>query len=89
MKAFPQNEATMHIDLPLETQQGMDLRDYFAAKAMPMAFKFAKDSIENDGGIFEIGDPERDGDMSSGIAVVAEYCYIFADAMLEARKHDS
>jgi hypothetical protein len=89
MKAFPQNEATMHIDLPLETQQGMDLRDYFAAKAMPMAFKFAKDSIENDGGIFEIGDPERDGDMSSGIAVVAEYCYIFADAMLEARNHDS
>lgn len=24
----------MHIDLPLETQQGMDLRDYFASKAL-------------------------------------------------------
>lgn len=34
MKAYPQNEATMHIDLPLETQQGMDLRDYFASKAL-------------------------------------------------------
>jgi hypothetical protein len=67
----------------------MTLRDYFAAKAMPMAFQFAKDCIENDGGLFEIGDPEREGDMSSEIAVVAEYCYIFADAMLEARKHDS
>jgi hypothetical protein len=67
----------------------MDLRDYFAAKAMPIVFEFTKNSIENDGEIFEIGDPERDGDMSSGIAVVAEYCYIFADAMLEARKHDS
>jgi hypothetical protein len=72
-----------------EIENKINIRDYFAAKAMPMAFKFAKDSIENDGGIFEIGDPEREGDMSSGIAVVAEYCYIFADAMLEARKHDS
>ena len=72
-----------------EIENKINVRDYFAAKAMPMAFKFAKDSIENDGGIFEIGDPERDGDMSSGIAVVAEYCYIFADAMLEARKHDN
>jgi hypothetical protein len=72
-----------------EIENKINIRDYFAAKAMPMAFKFAKDSIENDGEIFEIGDPERDGDMSSGIAVVAEYCYIFADAMLEARKHDS
>lgn len=34
MKAFPQSETTMYIDLPMETQQGMDLRDYFAAKAM-------------------------------------------------------
>jgi hypothetical protein len=34
VKAYPQNEATMHIDLPLETQQGMDLRDYFASKAL-------------------------------------------------------
>ena len=84
MKAFPYKSLSGE-----EWDNGMDLRDYFAAKAMPMAFKFAKDSIENDGGIFEIGDPERDGDMSSGIAVVAEYCYIFADAMLEARKHDS
>jgi RNA polymerase-interacting CarD/CdnL/TRCF family regulator len=34
VKAFPQTEATMHIDLPIETQQGMDLRDYFASKAL-------------------------------------------------------
>jgi RNA polymerase-interacting CarD/CdnL/TRCF family regulator len=34
VKAFPQTESTMHIDLPIETQQGMDLRDYFASKAL-------------------------------------------------------
>ena len=64
----------------------MDLRDYFAAKAMPMVFEFTKNCIENDGEIFEIGDVEREKDMSSEISVVAEFCYIFADAMMEARK---
>ena len=49
MKAFPQNEATMHIDLPLENQQGMDLRDYFAAKALnAFLFKLSEDYVMSD-----------------------------------------
>jgi hypothetical protein len=67
----------------------MDLRDYFAAKAMPIVFEFTKNCIENDGESFEIEDIEREKQISSEMAVVAEYCYILADAMLEARKHDS
>ena len=81
MKAFPYKSLSGE-----EWDNGMDLRDYFAAKAMPMAFKFAKNCMENDGIIFEISDIERENEISSEIAVVAEYCYIFADAMLEARK---
>ena len=51
MKAFPQSEATMLIDLPQTWQQGMDLIDYFAAKAMPISFQIYKEfypSVEND-----------------------------------------
>jgi hypothetical protein len=69
------------------TPEELTLRDYFAAKAMPMVFKFAKDCIEDSGEIFEICDEKRKGDMSSEISVVAEACYVFADAMMEARKY--
>ena len=70
----------------IEQEFKLELRDYFAAKAMPMAFKFVKNIVEENGQIFEISDSEREKEMSSEIAVVAEYCYIFADAMMEARK---
>ena len=70
------------------TPEELTLRDYFAAKAMPMVFKFVQNCIEDSGETFEICDAERKGDMSSGIAVVAEACYVFADAMMEARKYD-
>ena len=74
MKAFPQNEATIHIDLPLENQQGMDLRDYFAAKAL-MA------TIETSHTYFEIGDT-----LEQDVLTVAQMAYMYADAMMEARK---
>jgi hypothetical protein len=74
MKAFPQNEATMHIDLPLENQQGMDLRDYFAAKAL-MA------TIETSHTYFEVGDT-----LEQDVLTVAQMAYMYADAMMEARK---
>jgi hypothetical protein len=85
-KAFPVNTEWDYGGEQGYKTAGMNLRDYFAAKAMPMVFKFTKNCIENDGGIFEIGDVEREKDMSSQISVVAEFCYIFADAMMEARK---
>jgi hypothetical protein len=71
MKAFPQNEATMHIDLPLETQQGMDLRDYFAAKAMA-AIIIASDKASND-----VNEIEN---------WLANYAYHCADLMMEKRE---
>jgi hypothetical protein len=74
MKAFPQNEATMHIDLPLENQQGMNLRDYFAAKAL-MA------TIETSHTYFEVGDT-----LEQDVLTVAQMAYMYADAMMEARK---
>jgi hypothetical protein len=72
MKAFPQNEATMHIDLPLENQQGMDLRDYFAAKAMQGLF-FIYGNIKVDEG-------------NTKVKFIAQNAYVMADAMMEARK---
>jgi hypothetical protein len=76
MKAYPQNEATMHIDLPLETQQGMDLRDYFAAKAMQgMVTWNLKDMVKNANAFGE-----------EPVDYLVRNAYSIADAMLEVRK---
>lgn len=52
---------------------GLSLRDYFAAKAMPLAWKAAKD------GYFNSGEDSINAD-------VATCAYQMADAMLAARK---
>jgi len=74
MKAFPS------IESPLESENnrvfpisaGMDLRDYFAAKAMPAIIQdWYKDGL-----------PCGDDDNAYGIATVA---YLVADAMMKAR----
>ena len=83
MKAFPTAPDNGH------EEDGMDLRDYFAAKAMPMIFEFVEKEITGDGSSFQIEDFVREKNISSEMAVVAEYCYILADAMMEARKNDS
>ena len=68
IKAFP--TADFIID---NTKQGMDLRDYFAVKAMPViAQDWYKDNL-----------PLGDDDNAYAIAVVA---YIMADAMMKARE---
>jgi len=61
MKAFP---TTKPLDSWDDPNQGMDLRDYFAAKALQLY-------VER--GDFDIKD-------------VAHSCYVYADAMMEARK---
>ena len=87
MKAFPQSEATMHIDLPIETQQGMDLRDYFAAKAMPALIiaeiEASKRFYEERG--WEWFDIDMD---KSSVKDLAQRSYDLADLMMEARKND-
>lgn len=77
MKAFPSIDWDSQIEsknnqlTPISL--GMDLRDYFAAKAMPViAQDWYRDNL-----------PLGDDDNAYGIAVVA---YIMADAMMKARK---
>jgi hypothetical protein len=79
MKAFPQSEATMHIDLPIETQQGMDLRDYFAAKAFQSLISYALPDCV----YYTIDKQTR---IEIEVEWLAKDAYLFADAMMEARK---
>ena len=56
---------------------GMSLRDYFAAKAMQaMIGKYGRES--DDSGFFDDAIDEY----------IAKCAYIYADAMLDVRKHD-
>jgi hypothetical protein len=78
MKAFPKA-------FPKDSDgRFMDLRDYFAAKTLPIAYKIWKDyyfSEENSGGnkpsSFEV-----DGDYPE---LIAETAYELADAMMKVR----
>jgi hypothetical protein len=67
MKAFP---ATTNKDI-YRDMMGMDLRDYFAARAMQY---FASDALF-------YGD-----DTDEEYILTAKLCYRYADAMMEARK---
>ena len=78
MKAFPYNPQFN------QEHNGMELRDYFAAKTLPIAYKIWKDyyfSEENSGGnkpsSFEV-----DGDYPE---LIAETAYELADAMMKVR----
>jgi hypothetical protein len=73
MKAFPvvidratqiANETNFAVQ-----EEGMDLRDYFASKAMPIILEWYKDSYFK---------PEQEW-------VIAKAAYQMADAMIEAR----
>ncbi len=74
--AFP----AQHYDLA-EGEHGMTLRDYFAAKAMPMAlaeYRMLTERGENE-------PMEEDWGKLFGLSSVAAKAYQLADAMLEAR----
>ena len=78
MKAFPSNgfyERTTGGEQPqkLEPIMGMELRDYFAAKAMQAIIA---NSDQKSIGIQEVDN------------WVGDYAYIVADAMMEAREND-
>jgi len=74
MKAFPSSEPIYQDNvIGVKQSTGMDLRDYFAAKAMPAIIQdWYKDGL-----------PCGDDDNAYGIATVA---YLVADAMIKARK---
>ena len=74
--AFPRDHA--HLG-----HNGMTLRDYFAAKALPLAIEHWRqlDAHEDDGGKF-VWNTESSSDDCMG---AAELAYSMADAMLNAR----
>lgn len=83
MKAFPTAADNGHS----ENQDGMDLRDYFAAKAMPLSFKIWENfhsSDENDA-TYKTSNFQADGQYMDLIAMTA---YQIANAMMKAREND-
>ena len=81
MKAFPH-------DPTHDADSGMDLRDYFAAKAMQGLTSDSKtmstiaEKLHQDGFLTEENTSEHDAIFAAG---VAKACFGMADAMLEAR----
>ncbi|EMA3643503.1 hypothetical protein U2T78_004319 [Providencia stuartii] len=69
--AFP---ASGHPDMQFVAQEGMSLRDYFAAKAMQGDFAAQSDEFGN---YYEFTDEQLDN--------IAKFYYRMADAMLKAR----
>jgi hypothetical protein len=69
MKAFPTATNNGHSD----NQDGMDLRDYFAAKAMQAIIGICYKELDVD--------KDKEG--------IVESAYEIADEMLKARKNDS
>lgn len=67
MKAFPTT-----LEQEAEKMEGMDLRDYFAAKSLPLIPFMANEVFMN---------PETWAEKE-----IAEEAYRLADAMMEARK---
>ena len=81
--AFPWN----HGDL---TCTGMTLRDYFAAKALPICYKFwMEDYYHPDCGDADIRAEEQRDDFDKDMKeLIADSAYGMADAMLKARGND-
>jgi len=67
---------------------GMTLRDYFAARALPISYQFwMNDYYHPDASDAEIRAEEDRGDFSTDMQMlIAETAYEMADAMLKARE---
>jgi hypothetical protein len=75
MKAFPN----------MTGEQGMSLRDYFAAQALPAIYLKINAEWAKEDEFFQHGDQ---GYPSIDENLVAEFAYSMADAMMEAKKND-
>ena len=89
MKAFPSISKEPMDDgegcFYTPSSEGMDLRDYFAAKAMPLAFKVWENyhsSEENDDS-YKTSNFQADKNYQE---LIANTAYQMADAMMEGRK---
>ncbi len=74
MKAFPTSGVHYTQNGVDMSQEGMDLRDYFAAKAMQAFIKISRDNYNH-------GNPSE-----GGFSWVSEMAYKQADAMMKARE---
>ena len=65
--------------------EGMELRDYFAGKSLPLAFKVWENyhSSEENDETYKTSTFQADGNYQE---LIANTAYQFADAMMEARK---
>jgi hypothetical protein len=69
------------------TSNGMALRDYFAAKAMPFTYQFwMTDYYHPDAVDAEIRAEESREGLTTVVDLIAETAYAMADAMLKARE---
>jgi hypothetical protein len=85
MKAFPTNVKKSSGGDGWQTDYGMDLRDYFAAKAMPalMSAEIEASKFFKDDRPWEWFDIDMDND---SLRDLAQRSYDLADAMMKARK---
>ena len=79
MKAFPSTEPIYSDNIVgVKQSTGMDLRDYFAAKAFQSLISYALPDCV----YYTIDNQSR---IEIGIEILAKDAYLFADAMMKAR----
>jgi len=79
MKAFPSTEPIYNNDIVgVKESTGMDLRDYFAAKAFQSLISFALPDCV----YYTINEESR---IEISVEILAKDAYLFADAMMKAR----
>ena len=86
MKAFPSTEPIYRDNvIGIKQSNGMDLRDYFAAKAMPalMSAEIEASKFFKDDRPWEWFDIDMDND---SLRDLAQRSYDLADAMMKARE---
>jgi hypothetical protein len=84
MKAFP-SRAPINADcIGITEHAGMDLLDYHAARALPLAYEFYKNAIEGDNCIFQ-WEGEVNNTPSIDLGIVSQYAYLLGKAMLKAK----
>jgi hypothetical protein len=69
----------------IEQEFKISLRDYFAAQAMPMAYKHHKEWLKVDCKEYFIWNTVGSDQSIINCEMIAERCYALADAMMKAR----
>jgi hypothetical protein len=83
--AFPVPDNVQQVPGSVLDVTGMSLRDYFAAKALPLAYRFWFDDYFHPNAVDADLRTQRFDLDNESAAMVAESAYELADAMLAAR----